>query len=295
MNDATRVPPLPIDFVIPVYREDPEVLRQTVTDLRVVIGGLPSAQARIVVVNDGSPPQFDYSAVARIEGVVLLTQPVNRGYGAAIKLAIRQSTAKWIAITDADGTYPSLDFPRLIERLPGCDMVVGARVTHVRNIPWLRRAPKYVLTRFASYVAGRSIPDLNSGMRIFSREKAVEFWAYYPEGFSFTSTITLTFMASGYELEYVPVDYLKRHGSSTMHPIDDTRRLFRLVAKLGLFFAPLRIFTPVAAVLLGLGLVKGLRDYLVEGHVGSFTVSFWIAALQIYLMGLLAQLIVKKH
>lgn len=284
-----------IDFVIPVYKERPEVLWQTVADLQRVIGSTAGLEARILVVNDGSPPEYDYAALAGLPGVALLRQPANRGYSAAIKLGIRHSAADWIAITDADGTYPNGDFPRLIQKLNGCDMVVGARVTSVRNIPWLRRFPKYVLTRFASYVAGHPIPDLNSGMRVFSRVRALEFWAYYPEGFSFTSTITLAFMAAGYSIEYVPIDYYKRQGKSSMRPLQDTRLFFYLVGKMGLLFAPLRVFGPVAAVMFLLGLGKGARDYLLEGHIGNFAVSAGIAALQIFLMGLLAEIIVKKR
>jgi glycosyltransferase involved in cell wall biosynthesis len=284
-----------IDFVIPVYKERPEVLRQTVAGLRRVIAEVPGLEAQILVVNDGSPPEYDYGDLAAQPGVTLLRQPENRGYSAAIKQGIRHSAADWIAITDADGTYPTADFPRLIARLDGNDMVVGARVTGVRNIPWLRRFPKFVLTRFASYVAGHPILDLNSGMRIFSRARALEFWAYYPDGFSFTSTITLAFMASGYSIEYVPIDYYKRQGKSSIRPLQDTRLFFYLVGKMGLLFAPLRVFGPLAAVMFLLALGKGARDYLLEGHIGNFAVSAGIAALQIFLMGLLAEIIVKKR
>lgn len=284
-----------IDFVIPVYREHPDVLRQTVADIQAAVAGVEGLRHHIIVVNDGSPPEYDYAAIAADPAVTLLHQPVNRGYGSALKQGLRHATAPWVAITDADGTYPNREFGRLIARLDGCDMVIGARITAVRHIPWLRRLPKYALARYASYLAGRRIPDLNSGMRIFRRELALGFWPYFPDGFSMSSTLTMAFLAHGYEVGYEPIDYFKRVGRSAIRPIRDTRLFFQLVGRMGLYFRPLRVFVPIATVLVAVGLLKGVRDYVVEGAVGNVAVSLGIAALQIFLMGLLAQLIVKNR
>lgn len=283
-----------IDFIIPVYREHPDVLRQTITDLKAALTPLADLDWQIIVVNDGSPPEFDYRAIGQEERVTLLVQPENRGYGAALKRGIRHSRAAWIGISDADGTYPVADFPRLIAHVGQDDMVVGARTTQVRNIPWPRRLPKYVLNRYSSFLAGQPIPDLNSGMRIFDREKALAFWSFYPDGFSFTSTITMAFMAHRYPVRYVPIDYHKRHGKSSIRPISDTRLFFQLVGRMGLYFNPLRVFLPVAWVLLLGAVGKAARDYLLEGHIGNLAVTFAIAAIQMYFMGLLAELIVRK-
>ena len=70
---------------------------------------------------------------------------------------------------------------------------------------------------------------------------------------------------------------------------------FQLVGRMGLYFNPLRVFGPFAVTMVMLGVLKGGRDYALEGHVGNLAVTFWIAGLQIYLMGLLGELIVRRR
>ena len=47
-------------------------------------------------------------------------------------------------------------------------------------------------------------------------------------------------------VHYEPVDYAPRIGRSKIRPIRDTLRFIQLIARVGVFFAPLRVFLPVA-------------------------------------------------
>src|SRR5205814_4113920 len=89
------------------------------------------------------------------------------------------------------GTYPLADIPRLAADIPTFDMVIGARTGELVRIPFLRRLGKWILTQLAEYLSRQRIPDLNSGFRIFRKDVAMRFFAMYPDGFSFTTTITL--------------------------------------------------------------------------------------------------------
>ena len=52
----------------------------------------------------------------------------NRGYGAALKTGIINSSSEYICITDADGTYPINEIPKLAHFIEeGYSMVVGSR------------------------------------------------------------------------------------------------------------------------------------------------------------------------
>ena len=71
----------------------------------------------------------------------LVSYEDNRGYGAAIKHGLTKACYDFIAITDADDTYPN---DRLVELLDqtiseGIDMLVGSRVGRNVHIPLLRR------------------------------------------------------------------------------------------------------------------------------------------------------------
>nr|MDA3855588.1 glycosyltransferase family 2 protein [Candidatus Woesearchaeota archaeon] len=215
-----------------------------------------------------------------------------KGYGASLKTGILNSKFEYIAISDADGTYPVAKYHDLIKELGDYDMVVGARSWS--SISKLRLVPKYILTILSSFLAGKKIEDLNSGMRIFKKEMSKQFWNLYPNGFSFTSTITMGAFTSGYEVKYVPIDYYKRDGKSHIHPIKDTIGFFTLVSRLTLYFNPIRFFMPLSFILLILAIARGIRDYLVTESLGGLTLVLFFMSFQVFFFGLLAEIIRRK-
>ena len=287
---------LAIDLIIPVYNETSDIVARTVRAARAAFAKDGAAPPNIIIVDDGSRVPVDAAAFTGLDGVTLLRHERNRGYGAALKTGIRAGTAPWIAITDADGTYPVDRLPDLVREMGAHDTVVGTRTGGNVNIPLLRRFPKACLNRFASYLAGTHIADLNTGMRVFTRELAEYLWHLFPPGFSFTSTMTMGSLSGGYRVKEIAIDYYKREGSSSISPVADTIRFFKIASRLGLLFSPMRIFGPIAGVLLVTGLVKGLGiDYRHLGAVGNFSVALMIAGIQVFCMGLLGELIVLSR
>jgi len=282
-----------LDIIIPVYNETDEVIASTVSTALAAFDQEGGWQVKVWVVDDGSRIPVSGAALAGDARAVLLRHDANQGYGAALKTGIRAGDAPWIAITDADGTYPVTELPRLAKEMHTHDTVVGIRTGEQVHIPVARRFPKMVLNRFASYLAGARIADLNSGMRIFTRDLAEYLWPLFPPGFSFTSTMTMGSRSGGYRVKEIPIDYFKRTGSSSIAPIRDTIRFFRLAGRLGLLFAPMRIFSPVAMLLFAVGAIKGFGiDYPAQQSVGNLSVALMIASIQVYMMGLLGQLLV---
>jgi hypothetical protein len=100
---------------------------------------------------------------------------------------------------------------------------------------------------FAESITGVSIPDLNSGLRVFRRELAEQYFDLLPDRFSFTTTITVAAIADGFAVHFVAIEYLPRVGRSKLRPIRDTLRIGRQLLLLGIRFAPLRTAAWVAA------------------------------------------------
>ncbi|MFC1727915.1 glycosyltransferase family 2 protein [Nanoarchaeota archaeon] len=274
-----------ITFIIPCYNEHPKVLQKTIDDLK---KGLDKITYELIVVNDGST-KHEYS---KIKHAKLISHKQNKGYGASLKTGIKNSKYSWIGIADSDGTYPVKDFPKLIKHMSDNDMVVGLR--DKKGVPLLRKFPKLILRKLASFLANYKIPDLNSGMRLFKKDIALKFWKLFPEGFSFTSTITMACLTNGYDVKYVPIDYYKREGDSSISPIKDTIRFFNLVLRLTLYFNPVRFFIPLATLFFALFIWRGLRDYLLQGSFGGLTLVLFFMAFQTFFFGLLAEIINKK-
>ena len=184
----------PVSVVIPAYNEEVGVSAQ-VESVRRVLNANGIAH-EILVVDDGSEDRTAEQALQAQARV--LRHPANRGYGAAIKTGIMAAKYDTIAITDADGTYPCEEIPRLIAELDTADMAVGARIGENVNIPLLRRPAKAFLRWLAARIAGEAIPDLNSGLRVFRRECIRQYFSILSDRFSFTTTSTLAFIADGY-------------------------------------------------------------------------------------------------
>ena len=285
-----------LDLIIPVYNETSDIVARTVRAARAAFEQDGAVQPNIIIVDDGSRVPVDAAAFAGLDGITLLRHERNRGYGAALKTGIRAGTAPWIAITDADGTYPVDRLPDLVREMGAHDTAVGTRTGGNVNIPLLRRFPKACLNRFASYLAGTHIADLNTGMRVFTRELAEYLWHLFPPGFSFTSTMTMGSLSGGFRVKEIAIDYYKREGSSSISPVADTIRFFKIAFRLGLLFSPMRIFLPIALLMLGAGAVKGIGiDYLQQGRVGNLSVALLVAGVQVFLMGLLGELVVLSR
>lgn len=245
----------------------------------------------IIVVNDGSRETPVESQI--LNPVKLVHHPTNKGYGSALKTGIKHAQYEWIGITDADGTYPNQLFGELIDRAEGMDMVIGAR--RWADISWTRKFPKRLLTYFASFLSGQHIPDLNSGMRIFKKDLAIQFWNLFPKGFSFTSTITMGALTNDYEVSFFEIEYFKRVGKSSISPIQDTIVFFTLATRLALYFKPKKVFVPMSLVFMILAILRGIRDYHLVGSLGGLCLILFFFSFQFFFFGLIAEIINKTR
>lgn len=282
---------LALSILIPAYNEEIgiESVLQQLTQILTHLGWV----YELLVIDDGS--QDNTAALAESHpGVTVLRHRTNRGYGAALKTGLRHAQHELICITDADGTYPNERLPDLINCLiqTRSDMVVGARTGQRVAIPLLRRPAKWVIGRLANFVAGESIPDINSGLRVFRREAALQMFNMFPDGFSFTTTITLAMLTNGYMVDYLPINYHARVGQSKIRPVRDTLNFVQLILRMALYFAPLKIFLPLSGLIGLSAIVWGIFSALVLGRLADVsTLVVTMAAVQVAVVGLLAELI----
>ncbi|TKJ31127.1 MAG: glycosyl transferase family 2 [Chloroflexi bacterium B3_Chlor] len=280
----------PVSIVIPAFNEE-KGIGNTLTQLNRVMNqqNLPY---EIIVVDDGST-DATAELVRQQQGVRLVQHHSNRGYGAAIKTGIRQANHDWIAIIDADGTYPPSAIPVLVEESDEYDMVIGARTG--ADVPLVRRPAKWFIARLAEYLAETSIPDLNSGLRIFRKDVALSYFNILPSRFSLTITITIAFLSDHFLVKFVPIQYHKRAGRSKINPIQDTLSFVQLILRTIMYFNPLKVLLPISFLLLLLAVSVGVYSLLAQGRVMDITVvTLTMAALQIAVVAMIADMIQKK-
>ncbi|MCB9830860.1 MAG: glycosyltransferase family 2 protein [Planctomycetes bacterium] len=274
--------PTAITVVIPAFNEEDAVAAE-VRHLNDVLGK-SGLRYEIIVVDDGSADATAERAEA--EDCRLIRQPRNMGYGAALKRGFREARSELVVITDADGTYPAEEIPTLVAEAGSYDMVVGARIGDNVHIPLERRPAKWFLRVLASYLAGFKIPDLNSGLRVIRRAHVRRFAHILPNGFSFTTTITLALLCNDMSVGYHPIDYKKRIGNSKIRP-SHAYRFLLLILRVMMLFNPLKIFLPLGAVVGAVGVAKLIYDIRLR-NLSESAVMCLIAALLIWCVGLLA-------
>ncbi len=295
-----------VTIVVPAYDEEGGIEGVVQRLLALDLG----RETELLVVNDGSKDRTGSILTelrAKHPRLTVIEHPVNRGYGAALKTGFRAAAHGIVIITDADGTYPEDRIVDLLARVDdGAEMAVGARTGDDVNIPWQRRPAKAALRHIASYLAGVKIPDLNSGLRAIRRDLVLRYESILPEGFSFTTTITLASLTNHHRVDYVSIDYAERSGSSKIRPIRDTLGFLALIIRTVVYFNPLKVFYPVAGVLFALFCGALIYDLFFAvtilpdstttkgGNLGDKTVLLFVALVQTLTLGLVADLIDKK-
>src|SRR2546423_13146775 len=119
MPDASTRNAAATSIVIPAFNEAASIA-SVVTGL---LGAAPWHE--ILVVDDGSSDETGREAA--IAGARVVRHPYNIGNGAAVKTGIRNASGAFVLIADADGQHRPPDAVRLVSRLDGYDLVIGAR------------------------------------------------------------------------------------------------------------------------------------------------------------------------
>jgi hypothetical protein len=115
-----------------------------------------------------------------------------------------------------------------------------------------------------------------------------------PDGFSFTTTITMALLTRGDRVHFTPIDYRPRKGKSKIRPIRDTLNFLNLILRTAVYFNPLKVLTPLSLLLLLAALVVFLWSWY-QGKILDATVSIMVVtAVQVAVLGLLADLVVRR-
>jgi glycosyltransferase involved in cell wall biosynthesis len=240
----------------------------------------------IIVVDDGSSDATGEEA--RAAGARVIRHPYNKGNGAAVKTGVRNATGDYILIIDADGQHQPADALRLTGRLGEFDLVIGARTSETQA-GLARRLGNAALNWFATYLAGRVIPDLTSGFRGARRSCLLEFIHLLPNGFSTPTTTTLAFIKAGYNVAFEPIEARGRLGRSKIRFSRDGLRFLLILFRVITIFSPMRVFLPIAVASFMIGAGYAIWTILTQSHIAATSVLLILLAVMIFLIGLVSE------
>jgi glycosyltransferase involved in cell wall biosynthesis len=278
-----------ISIVIPAYNEE-HAIGRSIDDVRKVSAGA-GLECEIVVVDDGSSDGTAKAAADR--GVTVIRHPHNLGYGRALKSGINAARHDTIAIIDADGTYPVTELPRLLEIYArGFDMVVGARSKAVLKDSMFKSGLRRILTFLVEFTAGRQIPDINSGLRVFDKRTIQPYFPQLCDTFSFTTSMTLAYMMTSRFVTYTPIGYGARVGETKVRLFRDALRTLQYIIQSIVYFNPTKIFLLLSAGCLALALVCAAASLAISTSTAAIVGFIGIVgSLGLFGLGLVADLL----
>lgn len=197
------------------------------------IGALvPAVRAHVntvIVVDDGSADST--AARAAQAGAEVIRHEACRGKGAALQTGWRRARRlglPWTLMLDGDGQHSPADIPAFFKcaEATGAALVVGNRMDHAGQMPWLRRQVNRWMSRRLSRAMGRPLPDSQCGFRLMRLDS----WVDAPlvaAHFEVESEMLRRFVATGQVVEFIPIRVIYENERSKIRPFRDTLRWFR--------------------------------------------------------------------
>lgn len=280
--------PAKISVVIPA-RNEAASLRDMLPRLARLM-----SDAEIIVVDDGS--NDDTTAVCAESKVRHLRHHYPMGNGAAIKTGARSARGEVIIFMDADGQHKPEDIPVLLEKFAeGYDMVVGARQTG-SHAGAHRAVANDLFSRFATWMVQQPVEDLTSGFRVVKTKHFRKFLYLLPNGFSYPTTITMSFFRAGFRVAYAPIHTPRRiAGKSHIRPLRDGVRFLLIIIKIGTLFSPQKLFLPISTAFFWTGLCYYLYTYLATGRFTNMSALLFISAIFTFLIGIVSEQVSALH
>jgi polyisoprenyl-phosphate glycosyltransferase len=295
-----RTNTLDVTVVLPCFNEQDHVMAE-LERITAAMDASPFSYELLVIDDKSTDGTLAVlrAATARFPRMRLLAFQRNGGSGTARRIGTTEAYGQIVVWTDADMTYPNERIPEFVQYLidnDHVDQVVGARTSEQGTLKLLRVPAKWTIRKVAEFLAGTRIPDLNSGLRAFRRDVSLPYLRLLPPGFSCVTTITMSFLSNQLQVEYLPIDYAKRSGTSKFHFIRDAYRYILQVLRMVMYFNPMKVLMPVALTLSGVGGAKAVVDVIrYQFRVTTNAMLLIVTGLLIAAVALLADLIVRSR
>jgi len=221
---------LPWFALIPAYCPSDNLV-DVVRDL--LCGGA----SRVVVVNDGSPPDFDllFDRLRSIAGVDYLTHSANRGKGAALKTGLHFILETYpdclgVVTADADGQHTAADIGKIAQSLSQYpqQLILGSR-DFSGALPWRSWFGNTLTQWVFAQRTGQRITDTQTGLRGIPANFLPELVNLPRDGYEYEISMLLTAQRAGVQFREVPITtvYAPGNPSSHFHPITDSFKVYR--------------------------------------------------------------------
>ena len=254
-------------IVIPALNEEQSIesiIRRSLEARAHIIEDSPVTAVDITVVSDGSTDRTVERAHRHADSIKLIVFEKNRGYGAAIKEAWRQSDADLLGFLDADGTCDPNFFADLCRTLVSgqADVVLGSRLNQASKMPLVRRVGNRGFATLLRALSSSRVRDTASGMRVVRRESLGRLLPL-PDGLSFTPAMTArAVLGTAVKIVEIDMPYHEREGESKLRLGRETVLFLRVILEAAFLYRPSRPLALIGLVALAVASAWMMRPIL---------------------------------
>jgi glycosyltransferase involved in cell wall biosynthesis len=266
-------------IAIPALNEEESiatVIRRTLDAKAEILAGTAVIAVDVIVVSDGSTDRTVERARAFEPAVTVIVFDRNRGYGAAIMEAWRQSDAELLGFLDADGTCDPRFFVELCHAIlqRNVDMALGSRLHPLSKMPFTRRIGNIAFALLLTALGSTRVRDSASGMRVVRRDCLPRLMPL-PDGLHFTPAMSArAILASDVAVEEVRMPYNERTGRSKLRPFRHAWPFARVILGAAILYRPSRLLGLLSLVAFATALFWTAR---LAWHVSRFgTFEAWM-------------------
>jgi glycosyltransferase involved in cell wall biosynthesis len=280
-----------LSIVIPAYNEEKAIgpiVERSLAARDHLKDGTGIGEVEIIVVNDGSADRTS-EVGAQFPEIRLISHPVNKGYGAAIKTGFAAARGDLLGFLDADGTCDPRFFRDLARALEQgrADISIGSRLNPHSKMPLTRLIGNILYALLLGALSNRAVTDTASGMRILRRSSLARIFPL-PDGMDFTPAMSAKALFDD-QLAIVetPMPYHERVGASKLRVLSDGVRFLRSIVECALIYRPGRLFSLLAVPLLVVAVlfsVHPVEVYIRERHLEEWMIYRLITVLMCYLV-----------
>ncbi len=295
-----------LSVVTPIYNEKGN-LERLYKELMDVLG-VTGKEYEIIAVNDGSRDgsrETLKELAKKDRRFKVIHFNANHGQTAALLAGIDNASGEIIVMIDSDLENNPEDIPRLLQKIDeGYDVVSGWRKERWGDKKFRRKLPSILANKLISKITGVPLHDYGCILKAYKRDVIVGI-RLYGEMHRFIPAYASW---RGARVTELPVDHRPRTYGKTNYGISRTFRVLLdlLVIKFldKYMNRPMHFFGGLGFVSLALGFVAGgmaiifkLIHYrnFVETPLPTFSALFIIVGVQLIVMGILAEILMRTY
>ncbi len=234
-----------ISIVIAAYNEEKRIGKSLLKVKEYLTG--QNLDYEIIIVDDGSTDNTKQMAMGykpEITNLKMISYPINKGKGYALRQGVLASTGVAVLLTDADLSTPIEELSHMLPLISSSeyDVVIGSRAlkpeTIIKKQPWWRQGMGKIFNKIVRFLVLEGFQDTQCGFKLFSGKVVRSlFKDAHINRFAYDVEILAMAKKKGLKILEVPVKWINSPASK-VHPIFDSLQMFLDLVKIRLRIRP---------------------------------------------------------